>query len=898
MMSIENWHTQNIDEVLSVLDSGSDGLTQEEAQRRLDLYGFNEFEIHKKPSLVLKFLSQFHNVLIYVLLVSAAITIILGHLVDTSVILGVVILNAIFGFIQEGKAEKAIDAIMNMLAPNASVVRGGEYLIVPARLVVNGDIVHIKSGDKVPADLRLINTKNLQIQEAILTGESNAVEKNSAIVEISAPLGDRFNMAYGGTTVTYGKGVGVVVATGLKSEIGKIGALLTSIQPLTTPLLKQMNIFGRWLTLGIIFLALATFLIGVLFWHHQGKDMFMAAVGLAVAAIPEGLPPVLTIILALGVTRMAKRNAIIRRLPAVETMGAITTICTDKTGTLTRNEQTVKNIITSETCYDVEENGNVVFSVDKKVIPIQEHRDLELAIKATILCNDGEFSRDSHDKWHVHGNPIDKACLELGGKVGIDLRLLQNEFPRADLIPYESEHKFMATLHHDHHAKNFIYIKGAPEQILTRCYREKINGDDREINFDYWYKNIEILARQGYRVIAIAYKGIVGAKNNLSFADVKEDLVLVGILGLIDAPRIEAAQAVEKCYAAGIDVKMITGDHALTAGTIANLVGINSKSGVLTGGDIDAMSDDELARAVNEINVYARTSPQHKMRLVDALQANGRLVAMTGDGVNDAPALRKANIGIAMGKKGAEIAKESADMVLADDNFATIVHAVEEGRVVYDNLKKLILFTLPTNMAEALTVVMAIIFGFMLPITPVQILWVNMVTSVALGVALGFEATESDVMKRPPRRANTKILSPFLIWRVIFVGLLFVACVFSLFIWERLIGVDLNVARTIAVNMLVMAESVYLINCRRLYGSSWNVETFFKSKPVWIAIGVTVFFQFLFTYLPFMQNFFGTAAIGLQQWFYISILMLFVFTLVEVEKMFFRKFLVKIQHWF
>ena len=519
-MMANNWHAEDFTQVLSILESSADGISEEESRRRLLIDGANELEVFKRDGIFILFLRQFHNILIYVLLFSGVITLYLGHLVDAGVILGVVVLNAIVGFIQEGKAEKSIEAIRSMLAPNASVIRAGRNLIIPAKDLVKGDLVLIKSGDKVPADLRLCEIKNLQIQEAILTGESLAVEKNSESVSVDASLGDRLGMAYSGTTIVYGKGTGVVVATGANTEIGKIGTLLKKIQPITTPLLKQMEVFGRWLTLGIVVLALFSFLFGVLVWHGSPGQMFMAAVGLAVAAIPEGLPPILTIILAIGVARMAKRNAIIRQLPAVETMGAITVICTDKTGTLTRNEQTVKSIVTSQNGYEVEEDGIASFSLDKKDVALEDHGDLLSSINAAILCNDGKFTKDSKDRLHIHGNPIDKAILELGGKSKIDLYLLQNNFPRTDVILYASEHKLMATMHHSHGGQAFVYVKGAPEYVLARCSHEKSNGENKSLNLDYWHKQIEILACQGYRVIAIASKDVPADKQTLLFDDI------------------------------------------------------------------------------------------------------------------------------------------------------------------------------------------------------------------------------------------------------------------------------------------------------------------------------------------------------------------------------------------
>ncbi len=890
MKSQTHWHAEDITKVLSVLASTTNGLSQEEAEFRLKLDGPNELELVKRTTPIMRFLRQFHNILIYVLLISAVVTIFLEYWVDSAVILGVVVLNAIFGFIQEGKAEDAIDAIREMLAPTANVIRDGMHLAIPAKDLVNGDIILIKSGDKVPADLRLIEAKNLQIQESILTGESNAVEKDPKPVSQEASIGDRLSMAYSGTSVIYGRGMGVVVAIARDSELGKISSMLKAIEPLATPLIRQMDIFGRWLTLVITLLAVITFLIGVFVWHNSPTQMFMAGVGLAVAAIPEGLPPILTIILAIGVTRMAKRKAIIRRLPAVETMGSVTTICTDKTGTLTRNEQTVRNIITATQQYGVDENGGVAFSLDKSVVSVSDHKDLMLALEAVILCNDGSFFFNDQDKrWHIQGNPVDKALLELGAKAKFELKLIQQDHHRLDLIPYESEHKFMATLHRRHSDDGFIYIKGAPEQLLLRCATARVDGANVAIDRQYWQEQIEILAHQGYRVIAVACKQVDTDKLTLFFDDVASELTLIALFGLIDAPRLEAAQAVEECGHARIKVKMITGDHAVTAATIAMQVGIDSKGGVLTGSDLDKMSDEELSQVVCNVNVYARTSPQHKLRLVEALQANGEIVAMTGDGVNDAPALRKANIGVAMGQKGAELAKDSADMVLGDDNFATIVHAIEEGRVVYDNLRKVILHILPTNAAEGFVLIIAIVLGIALPITAVQILWVNMITAVTLATALGFEPKEELVMQRPPSNAHSSIISKLLVWRIVIVTCFLVIGVFIIFNLELNYGVGLDAARTGAVNMLVFGEAIYLLNCRKLHSSIFNYHNFIDNPKVFIAIVTTIGLQMLFTYLPVMQKFFGTAAIGWMQWMWIIAISLLVFALVEVEKFVVKK---------
>lgn len=876
-----NWYTKEPAEIFSLLNTSSQGLSEIEAQKRLKIYGLNEFELFKKPNILFRFLSQFNNILIYILLISAVITFFLQHIVDCSVILGVVVLNAIFGFIQEGKAEKAIAAIKEILTPVANVVRDGKYVAIPAKFLVPGDIVIIKTGDKIPADVRLIETKNFQVQEAVLTGESNAIEKNTLAVAKNASLGERRGLAYAGTIVVTGKGTGIVVNTGTNTEVGKIGVLLKKVKPLSTPLLTQMNVFGRWLTLIIIIIALVTFLIGVFIWHLESEQMFMAAVSLAVAAIPEGLPPILTIILAIGVSRMAKHNAIVRQLPFVETMGAVTVICTDKTGTLTRNEQTIKNIITPRYNYFVEENGEAVFSMNGSLILLDNFPDLKDAIISIALCNDAKFTKIEGNKWHFHGDPIDKALLEIGAKSHIDLYDLQQNFPRTDLIPYETEHKFMATLHHDHIKQGYIFVKGAPEYILDRCIKDE--------NYFYWVGHIEKLTSQGYRVIAVAKKNVSLDKRMLLFEDINF-LNLQAVIALIDAPRQEAISAVMECQAAGIKVKMITGDHAATALTIAKQVGIDTQAGVLLGKEIDNMEDEILATKVKEINVFARTSPQHKLRIVKALQSQNEIVAMTGDGVNDAPALRKADIGIAMGYKGSEVAKEASVMVLADNNFASIVRAVKEGRAVFDNLKKVTLFILPTNFAEAFVIVIAILFGLVLPITPVQILWINMITAVTLAIALGFEPSEGNVMNFPPRKPKMPILSKFLVWRIIFVTFLIVSGVFVLFNILRHNGFDILALRTMAVNLIVISEVVYLINSRKLYESSFNLRTIFGSKYCLIAIGSVIFFQLLFTYLPLMQHFFGTENLSLFHWFWISFVSFVIFLLVELEKIIMRKF--------
>jgi magnesium-transporting ATPase (P-type) len=729
-------HAFPIGQVYRDLSSGPGGLASDEARRRLAFYGENRLPAVKGPGPLRRFLAQFDNVLIYVLLGAAAVTATLAHWVDTTVILGVVVINAVLGFLQEGKAERALDAIRDMLSPQAVAVRDGQRLTVPAAELVPGDLVFLQSGDRVPADLRLVHAKSLQVQEAALTGESLPVEKRTEPVAIDVSLGDRASMAYSGTLVTHGQGTGIVVATGVATEIGRISGLLAQVEPLTTPLLHQMARFAHWLTVAILALAALTFAFGVLVRGYGLGEMFLAAVALAVAAIPEGLPAVLTITLAIGVERMARRNAIIRRLPAVETLGSVTTICSDKTGTLTKNEMTAQAVAIAEHLFEISGVGydpHGSFSLigyDTAAAEPEDHPLLLAVIRAAVLCNEARLRRAESGTWVVDGDPTEGSLLTAGFKAGLDLEFEREAYPRTDTIPFESEHRFMATLHHDHEGRGFIYVKGAPERLLGMCARERVGHAERSLDAGYWHRRVDELAARGQRILAVATKVVPADHRELRFTDVESGLTLLGLFGLIDPPRDEAIAAIAACQSAGIRVKMITGDHGITARAIAGQLGLTNDRDVITGPDLARLSEEELGRLAPEVDVFARASPEDKLRLVEALQAGGAAVAMTGDGVNDAPALKRADVGVAMGRKGTEAAKETAEMVLADDNFVSIAHAVEEGRTVYDNLKKSILFILPTNGGVGLTVIAAVMLGGVLPITPVQILWVNMVTAI------------------------------------------------------------------------------------------------------------------------------------------------------------------------
>ncbi|MDH4359866.1 MAG: cation-transporting P-type ATPase [Nitrospirota bacterium] len=884
------WHALDGESVLKAVASQMRGLSQDVAAQRLVLYGPNRLRPPQKQGAWERFLTQFHNILIYILLAAGSVTAMLGHWVDTSVILGVVVINAIIGFIQEGKAERAMDAIRRMLSVQASGLRDGTRCQIPAERLVPGDIVFLQSGDKVPADLRLLKVKDLRIEEAALTGESVPVEKHMKPVLETAPIGDRRGMAYSGTLVSYGTGTGVVVATGDATEIGRISSMLARVQTLTTPLLRKIAEFGTRLSIAIITGGVGIFLFGVLFREYRMSDMFLASVGLAVAAIPEGLPAIMTITLAIGVQAMARRHAIIRRLPAVETLGAVTVICSDKTGTLTRNEMTVQTLATAAYTVDVSGVGydpHGGFTLHGNTVVLGDLPDVMELARAGILCNDTDLEH-AEGVWRVNGDPTEGALVTLARKAALDVRFEQEMWPRTDVIPFESQHRFMATLHHDHAGHGFIYVKGAPERILDMCAFQRNLGEDRPLNCRSWHDRIEEMASQGQRVLAVAFASTNHEHQELRFQDVENGLTMLGLFGIIDPPRPEAIEAVRQCRQAGIRVKMITGDHLVTARTIGLQMNIGDGKRAISGQELEILDDDQLRNVVGGTDIFARTSPEHKLRLVQALQAGGEVVAMTGDGVNDAPALKRADVGVAMGVKGTEVAKEAAEMVLADDNFASIAHAVEEGRRVYDNIQKSILFILPTNVAEAGVIVTAILLGKMLPITPVQILWVNMITAVTLALALTVEPSESNVMQRPPRDPREPIVSRFLLWRIAFVSILAVGGTFGLFLWERGQGASLETARTIAVNMLVVFEAYYILNARFFYGSVLSREGLFGNPYVPLTIGLVLAMQGLFTYTEMMQTLFHTTGIDGLAWLRIVGIGAIIFILVEFEKYLFR----------
>jgi calcium-translocating P-type ATPase len=861
-MTLTHPHARTPDDCLAALEAAPGGLSGAEAARRLARHGPNSLPQARTRGPLRRFLAQFDNVLIYVLLGAAGVTGALQHWVDTGVILAVVLANAVIGFVQEGKAEAAMAAIREMLAPRAAVLRDGARTTVDGADLVPGDVVVLEAGDKVPADLRLIEARGLAAQEAILTGESVPVDKAVEAAAADAPLGDRRSMLWSGTLVTQGAGRGVVVATGPAAEIGRIGGMLAQVETLTTPLVAQMDHFARWLTLLILLASGLLLLYGYGVGRRDFGEMFMVVVGVAVAAIPEGLPAVMTITLAIGVQAMARRNAIVRRLPAIEAIGSVSVICTDKTGTLTRNEMVVAAVETPEGAFAVTGDG---YAPEGAVEPAG---DLTRLARAAALCNDATLRRRGDD-WTVEGDPMEGALLAFAAKAAPGT---QGAALRLDAIPFDSRHRFMAVLT-DGPDGRVARLKGAPERVLAMC---------ADIDRHAWAGRAEAMARRGLRVLALAERPQSGEAIDEQALDGGSRFL--GLVGLIDPPRPEAVAAVAECRAAGVRVKMITGDHAGTAAAIAAQIGLENPGRVLTGADLDAMDDARLAQEVAVVDVFARTSPEHKLRLVTALQADGLSVAMTGDGVNDAPALKRADAGVAMGLKGSAAAKEAADLVLADDNFATIAAAVREGRTVYDNLTKVITWTLPTNAGESLVIVLALLAGLALPVTAVQILWINLITAITLGIALAFEPTEPGVMARPPRPRDAPILSGALVWHVALVAILFLAAVSGVFSYALHRGYPLALAQTMAMNTLVVLEIFHLFFVRNLHGASLTWRAVRGTPVVWgVVLGVAAA-QGAVTYLPPVQSLLGTQAVPLADGLLIVGVGAAFFALVEIEK--------------
>lgn len=886
------WHSLSVEKVLAEIKTDPvSGLSSSEAESRRAEFGFNRLTPKRGTPAWFRFLLQFHQPLIYILLIAAVITSLLKEVVDASVIFGVVIVNAFIGFIQEAKALKALDALSRTMTAHATVVRDGKEAKVSSVELVPGDVVIVSSGDKVPADIRLFQSRDLSVNESALTGESVPVEKRIEALDGGTELADRNNMLYASTFVTYGQARGAVTATGDATEVGRISELISTAEDLQTPLTLKIAHFSHKLLYAILALSALTFVIGVI-RGNSFVNMFMAAVALAVGAIPEGLPAAVTITLAIGVARMAKRNAIIRKLPAVETLGSTGVICSDKTGTLTENQMTVQRVLSGGRMYEVSGTG---YSSEgaiklKEGGPAAVNTALKECLTAGYLCNDSRVV-EKDGKFIVEGDPTEGALIVSANK---GVSFFGGEIPkfrRVDSIPFESEHQYMATLHEGPQGARFVYIKGALEKLLSRCADQM--GDDgaaQAIDSAMAEKTAEDMASQGLRVLALARMDIAAGTEKIDHGSIAGSLTFLGLQGMIDPPRKEAVEAVKNCHLAGIQVKMITGDHLLTAKAIAAALGLKSSlSGAgakeslaaMSGKELEELDDKALMDTVDKVSVFARVSPEQKLRLVKAFQARGYVTAMTGDGVNDAPALKQANIGVAMGLSGTEVAKEAADMVLVDDNFATIEAAVEEGRCVFDNLRKFIVWTIPTNVGEGFAILIAVVAGVTLPIVPVQILWINMTTAVCLGLMLAFEPKEPDIMRRLPIDPKTPIMTGSLVVRTLFVGALLMAGVFGLFIYEKNSGASLEQARTAAVNALVFGELFYLFNCRSLTRSMFAIGVF-SNKWIIVGVSVTIVLQVLFTYLPVMNRFFHSAPIDMNAWIRILLSGLAVYICVSI----------------
>lgn len=892
----EHWHNLPEAEVIDFLETSLDrGLDAFEVEHRQKHFGPNTITQKKGKSPLLLFLLQFHQPLVYILLGAAAVTSLLQEWVDSGVIFGVVLINAIIGFIQEAKAVKAIEALAQTLTSTATVMRAGERRQISASELVPGDIVLLQSGDKVPADLRLLSTRELQVDESTLTGESVPVHKQSGVLPHDTLLADRLNMAYSSTLVTYGIANGVVVATGNSTEIGRINELIASADILATPLTKKISRFSELLLYVILGLAAITFVVGIM-RGESWVEMFMAVVALAVGAIPEGLPAAVTITLAIGVAKMAKRNAIIRKLPAVETLGSTTVICSDKTGTLTQNQMTVQEIFAGDDFFLVSgvgytPEGDFIHG-SESIVPL-EYPALRECLISALLCNDAALIKNGVE-WLSEGDPTEAALVVAALKAGLEREKLSADLPRLNVIPFESQYQYMATMHGNPDS-SVVYLKGAVESILPRCSQAlSRTGKLIPLESEGCQLAAEQMAEKGLRVLAFARTTGDISSEALEHDDVAAGLTFLGLQGMMDPPRPEAVAAVRVCQAAGIRVKMITGDHVITAVAIARqigLIGENGESGhpvALNGRDIAALTDTELIAIVQGTAVFARVAPEQKLRLVEALQATGNIVAMTGDGVNDAPALRQANIGVAMGITGTEVAKEAADMVLTDDNFSSIEAAVEEGRGVYDNLVKFITWTLPTNLGEGLVILVAVFAGVPLPILPVHILWINMTTAVLLGLMLAFEPKEPGIMKRSPLDPQKPLLTRELIMRIGIVGFLLLVCSFGLFEWELQQGNSVTAARTSAVNVFVFGELFYLFNCRSLRYSMFRLGLF---SNLWLlgGVGTMILLQLLFTYQPAMNTAFSSEPIGLREWGLIIASSFIIYMVIGIDKMIRRR---------
>jgi len=874
----QSWHAIDGNKVLETFQSDSEkGLSSSVIEQREALFGKNELKAKEQESRLKTFLMQFHNALIYILLAASLITAILGEWVDSGVIFGVVIINVIVGYLQEVKASEAIESLKKMMNAQATVIREGQTLSISSLDIVPGDIVLLESGNKVPADLRLLEEKELRVDESMLTGESLSVEKELGELPQSITLNDRSNMVFSGTYVTYGRAKGIVVATAAHTQIGKIATLMDETQKSETPLTQKITAFSSVLLYVILALAAVTFVVGIL-RQSSMLETFMASVALAVGAIPEGLPAAVTVTLAIGVNRMAKKNAIIRKLPAVETLGSVTTICTDKTGTLTQNKMSVTDIYSNGQFYKLNGNhdsmnGEILYNgieVELFGEPLRE------TLRAGYLCNEAHISQNE-DGVKLVGDPTETALIVSALKSDLDQTSIEKRFKRLDILPFESHNQYMATLHLDtRNRQNIIYIKGSVERVLSKC---SVEDEDSIL------KVVSDYANRGLRVLVLAKK--ITEDTTIQSANLEEGFTFLGLQAMMDPPKNEATQAVKESLSAGINIIMITGDHAHTAFSIAKMMSIvedNAKFDevVIRGSELFELSDEELIDKLERVKVFARVEPKQKLRIVNALQARGEIVAMTGDGVNDAPALKQADIGIAMGKGGTEVAKEAADMILSDDNFRSIANAVKEGRNVFDNLVKFINWTLPTNLGEGLVIVYAIMLGINLPMLPVQILWINMTTVILLGLMLVFEPKEANIMQRPPRNPKRPLLTKSMNIQMLLAGFYMLVASFVAFDYYVELGYSLEYARTTAVNIFVFTSIFYLFSCKQIRSSILNIKLF-NNLFLLLGVALMILLQIAFTHAGFMNLLFHTQPLEMITWLYIISLSSGVILVMEIK---------------
>lgn len=893
---LANPHAVTTSSLFALLFSNEQGLDEAEARHRRKFWGVNQLPEPPPIPGWRRWLRQFHNLFIYVLMASGLVSLLLGHWVDAGVIAAVILINASIGFVQEGKAEAALRAIKSISKSFCLVIRQGTSLSIDSSLLVPGDVVMLEAGDRVPADLRLFFCKDLRCDEALLTGESQPVTKTPLPLSIDIPIAEQNNMAFMGTMVSFGSGRGMVVNTGPRTQLGKINQLVQQVTIPTTPLQDQLASLAKQLTQAILVITFVTILIGFWIRHYSFSAMLQAAIGIAVAAIPEGLPAIVTIALALGVKRMAHNHALVRRLASVEVLGSVDIICTDKTGTLTTNAMTARSLITSNSHFKITGEGynpGGSFQTESEDIHADkisyQREQLNVACRIALLCNQANLTHEKH-QWQIHGDPTEGALLVMALKQGLTLADTLRTHPKLDTLPFESEKRYMASLHLTPAGTHEMLVKGAPDRILASCQQQMGPMGNEPLNSFYWHQQLEKLARQGMRVLGLAYKPLIDDQRELTHKDMEHGLIMVALVGISDPPRPEAKAAIASCHQARIRVLMITGDNPVTASAIGQELGLDSPR-VVTGAELDAMTKEEFKHTAQTVNIFARTSPANKLQLVQVLQAQHHTVAMTGDGVNDAPALRCADIGVAMGLKGTDAAREASAFILTDDNFATIAHAVAEGRTIYDNIRKSIAFILPTDLAEASIIVLAILMGWLLPITPVQILWINTITAVTLTLALVFESGEANIMQRPPRPRQQGLMNLNFFYRILLVGSIAAATVFSLFSWSLQQGATIEKARTIAVNALVIFECFYLLSARTFYDSLWHKRYWKHVKPTLLAILAVVILQIGFTYLPASQKLFAVTSLGMIDWLVLIAASSPIVLIIELEKILARRWI-------